>query len=98
VGELSGGNFNRGRWIHRTNTLQEGPDSVYHRKIKEAFSLDLLDHADCDRLAHAMYELNREAVRQRYDNYKAEMPCSNQATEQRGRDHHKACAGQKAGR
>lgn len=48
-------------WLH-----QQGSDSIYHRKIKEAFGLDLLDQADCDRLAQSMFELNCRAVRERY--------------------------------
>jgi hypothetical protein len=45
---------------------QQRPDSAYHRKIKEAFSLDPLDHEDWDQVARAMFELSCRAVRQRY--------------------------------
>ena len=54
-------------WLH-----QQEPNGSYHRKFKEAFQLDLLDRADCDRLAQAMFELNCEAVSWRNDDYKAE--------------------------
>lgn len=48
-------------WLH-----QQRSDSIYQHKIEQAFGLNLLDRADCGRLAQAMFELNSKAVRQRY--------------------------------
>lgn len=42
-------------------------NSVYHRKVKEAFNLDPMRGVHCGQLAQEMLELNIRAVRQRYE-------------------------------
>jgi hypothetical protein len=56
-------------WMH-----EQRPETVYHRKIKEAFGLDLLSPDDYYTLSREMFKLNCTAVRQRYaDNNPEEM-------------------------